>query len=83
MAILKTVVWSAACVGLGLFLGTVERRHGPKLDSVKSELKRDFEGAVASAKVKLAPKSGQPVEAHTDTERDAVNALVARRSVKH
>jgi hypothetical protein len=93
MAILKTVLWSVACVGLGIALTTVHirgrtpwehlRGHAPHLEGVKSELKGDLEGAVATAKVKLAPKSGQPVEAHTDSERDAINALVAKRSAKH
>jgi hypothetical protein len=89
MLILRTVLWSVACVALGLALATVEiggrtpwervRGKAPRLESVKS----DLEGAVATAKVKLAaPRSAQPVEAHTDSERDAVNALVSKRSVK-
>ena len=88
MGILKTVLWSAACVALGLSLATVEihgrtpwervRGHAPRLEGVQSQLA----GAVDTAKVKLAPRNGQPVEAHTDSERDAVNALVARRTVK-
>jgi hypothetical protein len=89
MGILRTVLWSAACVAVGVALATVniggktpwDRARGltdqaPRLDSVKGEV----EGAVATAKMKLAPKSDTPAEVHTESERDAVNALVARRS---
>jgi hypothetical protein len=91
MAILRTVLWSAACVALGLALATVqvggrtpwERARGlsskaPGLDSVRGEL----EGAVATARLKLAPKQAAPTETHLESERDAVNALVARRAKK-
>jgi hypothetical protein len=88
MAIFKTVLWSVGCVALGLALATVEvggqtpwnrvrglTSRAPKLEAVRGEL----EGAVATAKVKLAPKQAQPTESHLDSEREAVNALVARR----
>lgn len=91
MAILKSVLWSACCVGLGIALATVEVSgrtpwehtrglfgSAPKLNAVRGEL----EGAVATARQKLAPKEAQPTETHLDSERDAVNALVARRSKK-
>lgn len=91
MGILRTVLWSAACVTAGIALATVniggrtpwDRARGltdqaPKLNSVKGEV----EGAVATAKLKLAPKGDQPAEVHTESERDAVNALVARRAKK-
>lgn len=91
MVILRTVLWSACCLGLGLALATVEvsgktpweHTRGlfsgaPKLKAVRGEV----EGAVATAKLKLAPKREQPAEVHLESEREAVNALIARRSKK-
>ena len=89
MGILKTLLWSSACIALGIALATVEvkgktaweharsaTRDTPKLDAVKG----DVENAVEVARRKLSSKPQAPTEKHTDGERDAVNQLLARRA---
>ncbi len=68
MGLLKGIIWSALCIGLGFFLGT----H--PFDSKAATAK--VEEAIGTAKVKLA---GAPTEKHTPEDKDAVNKLIARR----
>ncbi len=90
MGFLKVFVWSALCIGLGIFLGThsfdghtaVERAERSFNGKVKapslSEVKDDVEEAIDSAKKKLAAKDA-PTEKHTLEDKEAVNKLIARR----
>jgi hypothetical protein len=90
MGFLKVFVWSALCIGLGIFLGThsfdghtavehAERSLNGKVKAPSlSEVKDDVAEAIDSAKKKLAAKDG-PTEKHTLEEKDAVNKLIARR----
>ncbi len=90
MGILKVIVWTAACIGLGIFLAThsiegktaVEHASkalggkvkAPTLEGVKGEV----EDAIDAAKKKLATDK-PPTEKHTAEDKDAVNKLIARR----
>lgn len=87
MEVLKAILWSAVCIALGIALASVEvhgktpwgyvraaTEHTPKLDGLKG----DVENAVEVAKRKLSTKPAAPTEKHTESERDAVNQLVAR-----
>jgi hypothetical protein len=90
MGILKTIVWSALCIGLGIFLGThsfggrtalehAERSFGGKVKPPSlDEVKDDVEDAIDSAKKKLSAKDA-PTEKHTLEDKEAVNKLIARR----
>lgn len=88
MHILKIVLWSGICVGLGIALALTPvggltpvqhaqrqwRQNAPRLEP----LKEGAEDLVDEVKKKVAP-GGAPVERHTDADRDAVNRLIAKR----
>lgn len=89
MGALRVTLWSAACVALGIALATVEvggrtpwqrarslTKEAPRLEAVRGEV----EGAVAVARQKLGAKRSEPTETHLDSEREAVNRLVAQRT---
>ena len=88
MGFLKVIIWTAACIGLGIFLAThsIEGRtaveHAEKAFKGKKapsldEVKGDVETAIESAKQKLASK--EPTEKHSVEDKEAVNKLIARR----
>jgi hypothetical protein len=89
MGILRTVVWSALCVGFGVFLAShtfsghtaVEHAERALKGKVKlDDVKEDVEGALDTAKKKFAgAKDEAPTEKHSEQDRDAVNRLIARR----
>ncbi len=90
MGFLKVFVWSALCIGLGIFLGThrfdghtavehAERGLGGKVKAPSlGEVKEDLEDALDAAKKKLASREA-PTEKHTLEDKEAVNKLIARR----
>ena len=90
MGILKVIVWSSVCIGLGIFLGThsfdghtavehAQRAMGGKVKAPSlTEVKGDVEDAIDAAKKKLSAKD-VPTEKHTLEDKDAVNKLIARR----
>jgi len=90
MGFLKVIVWSALCIGLGLFLGTLrfdghtpvehaERTFGKKVKAPSlDEVKEDVADAFDSAKKKLSAKDA-PTEKHSVEDKEAVNRLIARR----
>ena len=91
MGILRTLIWSSLCIGLGVFLGShsfsghtavehAERALQGKLKAPKLEdVKENVEEAIDSAKKKLSAKDDAPTEKHSSEDRDAVNRLIARR----
>lgn len=84
MGILRTILWSALCVGLGIFLGTHEFGGKTAVAHAETAMKgkklADVEDAIASAKLKLAAgKDAPPAEKHSDEDKEAVNRLIARR----
>lgn len=82
MAILKVIVWSAACVGLGIFLAThsidgkTPVEHAQK--ALNGKVKEDVEEAIDSARKKVLA-AREPTEKHSVEDKDAVNKLIARR----
>ncbi len=79
MGFLRFVVWSALCIGLGIFLGTYQLggrtpwqamqgawsdQAAPRLDEVKKKLGTD----------------AQPTERHSEEDRKAVDAIISKRS---
>ena len=91
MGILKGIIWSSLCIGLGVFLGThkfgghtaveqAEQTLGGKVKAPSlSEVKDDVEEAIDSAKKKLLTAKDAPTEKHTLEDKEAVNKLIARR----
>ncbi len=84
MGILRTVIWSALCIGLGIFLGTHDFggktavEHAEK--AIEGKKLADVEDALVSAKLKLTTaKDAPPAEKHSDADKEAVNKLIARR----
>lgn len=90
MGLLKGLIWSALCIGLGIFLGThsfegrtavehAERTLGGKVKTPSiEEVRGDVADAIEEAKKKLVAKDA-PVEKHTLEDKEAVNKLIARR----
>ncbi len=91
MGILKFIVWTSVCVGLGVWFGGFEfhgrtpkdhlerawRSTSPKLDKVKD----GAEDLVDEVKKKVSAKDGaRPTEQHTTEDRDAIEKLIAKRS---
>ncbi len=84
------MIWSALCIGLGIFLGThrfdgrtavehAERSMGGKVKAPSiNEVKAGVEEAIDAAKKKLAATE-VPTEKHTPQDKEAVNKLIARR----
>jgi hypothetical protein len=91
MGILRTLIWSSLCIGLGVFLGShsfsghtaVEHAERALQGKVKAprldEVKENVEEAIDAAKKKLSTKDEGPTERHSTEDRDAVNRLIARR----
>lgn len=82
MGLLRTVIWSACCIGLGIFLGTYRFGGHTAVEHAErtmgGKVKADVEDAIAAAKIKLTVKDA-PTEKHTSEDKDAVNKLIARR----
>ncbi|PZR12721.1 MAG: hypothetical protein DI536_14190 [Archangium gephyra] len=90
MGILRFVVWSSLCIGLGIFLGSAEfggrtpwqhargawKQQGPRLEKVKD----DAEILADEVKKKVANDSTPPKERHSEDERKAVDAIISKRS---
>lgn len=91
MGILRFLVWTAVCIGLGLFLGTFEvggrtawqamqgawNRQAPRLEKVKAEAEDLMESA--KKKVTTTPDS-EPKERHLKEDREAVERIISKRS---
>jgi len=96
MAFLRSFLWSCCCVGLGIFLATVEVGGRTSLAHAQAAWRRTvtpaFSGAVANAKSglqdakesvqdKLAPKD-RPREHVSAADRAGLDSLIARKSDK-
>ncbi len=91
MATLRFLLWTAACIGLGIFLATFEL--GGKTPLVRGQeawrgapsaeaMKRTAGDLLGDAKKQLGGREAGPVERHSPEERNAVNALIAKRQQK-
>ena len=93
MSILRFVVWTALCIGLGLFLGTYEvagrtpwraiqaawKQQGPRLDRVKDEAEELVDGV----KKKVSSHhdgAAQPKERHLKEDREAIDQIISQHS---
>lgn len=90
MGILRFVLWTTLCIGLGIFLGTYEiggktpwqsaqglwKQSAPKLEKVKDSA----EDLVVDVKKKVTPTSAAPKERHTQDDRDAIDQIISKRS---
>ncbi len=92
MRIIKVLLWSAACVGLGIFISSykvdgktpvqhLERgwKQKPGLDEVKEDVSSAIDGAKKKLTVKDKTPVDAPTEQHSDEDKEAVNRLLARR----
>lgn len=92
MGLIRFVIWTTLCVGLGIFLGTYElkgrtpwqyaqsmwKHEGPRLEKVRE----DAEGFVEGVKRKVTdaqPATAQPSERHAPEERQAIEQLISKR----
>jgi|CXWL01.1.fsa_nt_gi hypothetical protein len=95
MGLLRTTIWTLCAVAFGIFLARFSvngktllergesawRDHsGPaKVEHVKEQIIDKVDDAKVAIKAKL---ENQPVESHSEKDRDAVNKLVAKRGTK-
>ena len=91
MGILRFVVWTTLCIGLGLFLGTHQfgghtawesmqgawKQQAPRLEKVKG----GAEDLVDDVKKKVSTQeAAQPKERHNKEDREAINQIISKRS---
>ncbi len=92
MAILKTIIWSLCCIGMGVFLATFEIRGKTSLGYLESawhhrtgtveKVKDAAEDAVEKVQKKVSSREApvaRPTETHTDADRNAIDQLIAKR----
>jgi len=70
MGFIRFLIWTAMCIGLGVFIGTWE------IDgkTPAMHLKQMWKGAPPQLK-----KLAAPTETHSDEDREAINRIVAKR----
>lgn len=91
MGILRFVVWTTLCIGLGIFLGTYElgghtgwqtmqgmwKDQAPRLEKVKDSA----EDLVDDVKKKVSTQDPPaPKERHNKQDREAIDQIIAKRS---
>lgn len=91
MGILRFLVWTALCIGLGVFLGTHEfggrtawqalqgtwKQQAPRLEKVRE----GAEDLVDDMKKKVSTQeSAQPKERHNKQDREAIDQIISKRS---
>ena len=91
MGILRFVVWTALCIGLGVLLGTHEfggrtawesmqgvwKQQAPRLEKVKG----GAEDLVDDVKKKVSTQeAAQPKERHNKEDREAIDQIISKRS---
>lgn len=92
MGILRFVIWTALCIGFGLFLGTYElggrtpwqsvqsawKQQAPRLEKVKGGAE-DLVDDVKK-KVSTTQEISQPKERHDKEDREAIDQIISKRS---
>lgn len=93
MGILRFLVWTTLCIGLGIFMGTQEigsrtpwqamqgawKQQAPRLEKVKD----GAEDLVDDVKKKVStqdPAVQQPKERHNEEDRKAIDQIISKRS---
>lgn len=93
MGILRFVIWTVACVGLGIFLATYEiggrtpwkmaqsawKDGAPQREKVKDEASDAVDGVKKKLAATTAEKNG-PRETHSVEDRKAIEALISKRA---
>ncbi len=87
MGILRFIVWTALCIGVGIFAASYRvggrtpvehaERGFQKAAPAVSQVREGAEDLVDGVRKKVAPPAA-PVERHSESDRDAVNKLIAR-----
>lgn len=89
MGFIRAAIWTAICVGLGVFVSTYELngktplehlqkewRSSSARDQLEGQLDGKLDQLVEGAKTTLAP----PVEKISKADRDSLNSLIARKA---
>lgn len=91
MQILKVILWSALCLGVGVYVGGHEFSGRTPKEHLEKQLKgtpRAFETVKEGAEdlvdevKKKVVVDQRPSERHSENDRAAVDALIAKRSKK-
>ena len=89
--IVKFVVWTSCAVGLGIFLASYEVdgktpvEHAQKLFKQQKvpgkldQVKEGVEGAIEDARKHVGSKAA-PTEHHSESDKNAIDALLAKRA---
>ena len=84
MRFLIWLVWTAACLAVGIGLGTVKVDGATAWDRMSSAWTREepeLRQRLGDAHQKLLGKLNErPTEKHTSEDRDGLNKLIARRA---
>jgi hypothetical protein len=95
MGILRFLVWTALCIGLGLFLGTqviggktpwqavqsAWKQQSPKLEKVKDGAEDLVDGVKKRVSTQDASAAQpQPKERHDEEDRKAIDQIISKRS---
>lgn len=81
MGFIRAAIWTALCVGLGIFVGTYDLDGKTPLEHMQKEWKTTnaqdhVDKLVDGAKTKIA----EPVEKISKADRDSLNSLIAKKS---
>jgi hypothetical protein len=76
MGLLRVVVWSVFCFGLGVAAATIEIGAKTPVQHAWGLLE------TPPTRATRAPARAHPSERHTEAERDAIDALIGKRAAK-
>lgn len=81
MGFIRAAIWTALCVGLGIFVSTYDVGGRTPLEIIQREWKSSeaptkLDQIVVDAKSKIA----EPVEKISKADRDSLNSLIAKKS---
>jgi hypothetical protein len=91
MGILRFVLWTAACIGLGIFVSTAEfsgktplqhltrvwKHERPRLERVKDSAEEAVDDVKRRVSTKEVAKG--PTEQHSSADREAIDQIIAKR----
>ena len=89
MGMIRSIIWSSLCVGLGVFLGSHSFSGKTAVEHAEEAINEgrikplsfsssDLDDVVAAAKKRLSPEVSS-TERHSSDDRDRVNRIIARR----
>lgn len=87
MGFIRAAIWTALCVGLGIFVGTYELDGKTPLEHMQQEWKTTNAQDHVDKLVDGAKTTGlgrltiaEPVEKISKADRDSLNSLIAKKS---